>query len=123
MMQNKMLDDVCDFHVKFGVPVKPSPGFPDDTRIALRSNLVVEEIRELLEAIGNDDIVGTADGIADAIYVLIGMAMEFGIPLELVWNEVHRSNMTKVGGAIREDGKILKPEGWEPPDIASCLGL
>jgi predicted HAD superfamily Cof-like phosphohydrolase len=54
------------------------------------------------------------------------MALEFGIPLEKVWTEVHKSNMAKAdplkGGVIyREDGKVLKPEGWQKPDIAGVL--
>lgn len=67
-----------------------------------------------------------ADGLADVIYVAVGAALEFGIPLDRVWAEVHRSNMAKVDPATgkvikRADGKVLKPEGWTPPDVAGVL--
>ena len=60
------------------------------------------------------------------IYIAVGTALELGIPLEPVWDEVHRSNMAKVDpetGKVRkrEDGKVLKPEGWVRPDIAGAI--
>lgn len=68
-----------------------------------------------------ENIVEVADGIADSIYVLCQLARSLGIPLNDVWSEVQRTNMAKVGadGKVvrREDGKILKPEGWTPPKI------
>jgi len=69
-----------------------------------------------------------SDGLADLIYVCVGCALEYGIPLDRVGDEVQRSNMAKVDpltGAVRRrlDGKILKPEGWTPPDIAGVMGL
>jgi len=68
-----------------------------------------------------ENIVDVADGIADTIYVLCQLARSIGIPLNQVFAEVQRTNMAKVGadGKVkrREDGKILKPDGWTPPDI------
>ncbi len=113
--------DVGDFFLKFGVPMARKPAVPPADRKALRKELLYEEACELDEAIDHDDLVGIADGIADLIYVAIGTALEFGIPLARVWAEVHRTNMLKAGGATREDGKILKPEGWQAPDIQSII--
>jgi hypothetical protein len=62
-----------------------------------------------------------ADGIVDAIYVLIGAAITYGIDIRPVWQAVHAANMAKEGGATREDGKVQKPPGWQPPDIAGIL--
>ena len=62
-----------------------------------------------------------ADGLADLIYVAIGMARTLGIPLEEVWDEVHKTNMAKEGGPVRGDGKILKPPGWKPPAVKTIL--
>jgi predicted HAD superfamily Cof-like phosphohydrolase len=67
-----------------------------------------------------------ADAIADSIYVLVGTALEYGIPLDRVWNAVQAANMAEVDpvtGLVRKrtDGKILKPDGWLPPDIAGIL--
>lgn len=96
----------------------------------MREGLIREEvIRELLTALYERDMIGVADGIVDSIYVLIGLGHELGLPLVALWEEVQRSNMAKAvlqpdGSyrvARRADGKILKPEGWTPPDIASVL--
>lgn len=118
--------DVAEFHRALKVPVVEKPQFPSDERVQLRVELVQEEVvRELFSAIERRDIVATADGIIDGVYVLVGMALEFGIPFDRVWNEVQRSNMEKVGpnGEIyrRPDGKVTKPPGWNPPNIAGVL--
>lgn len=55
------------------------------------------------------------------LYVVFGTAIEFGVDLTPFFAEVHRTNMLKVGGATRADGKILKPDGWEPLRIAMML--
>ena len=67
-----------------------------------------------------ENFVELSDGIVDTIYVLCQLARTFGVPLNDAWDEVHASNMAKVvGGKVirREDGKILKPEGWKPPAL------
>lgn len=115
------VDDVRDFHVAMGVPVAETLVVPDRHARRLRMRLIHEEADELLKAIDAGDVVETADGIADLVYVALGAALEFGIPIEEVWHEVQRSNMAKVGGGRRADGKILKPEGWRPPDIPGVL--
>jgi len=115
-----MIRDVRDFHLKFGHPVLTTPTFPAQNRIDFRIRFIEEEaVKELKEAVEARDMTLIADSIADAIYVLIGMAHEFGIPLDKVWNEVQRSNMTKV--IVPGTMKIGKPEGWQPPDILSIL--
>lgn len=118
--------DVEAFHTACDVPRLIYPGFPSDDRIALRITLVQEEIEEFLNGIAQRDIVAVADGIADAIYVLIGSALEFGIPLDRVWNEIQRSNLSKIdpetGRAIkRSDGKILKGKEFRPANIAAAM--
>jgi len=68
------------------------------------------------------DLEATADGLADLIYVSVGTALALGMTrFPSVWSEVQRSNMDKLGGGRREDGKILKPEGWKPPHIHHAL--
>lgn len=109
------------FHEQFGVPVLESPWLPGIDRSELRQELIAEEAAETAFAIETGNLAEIADGLADLIYVCLGTALEFGIPLHEIFNEVHRSNMRKVGGATREDGKILKPDGWEPPDIERIL--
>ena len=112
---------VLDFHRRFACVIGDKPGFPDERTATMRLNLVQEEARELGEAIERRDIAAVADALADLLYVTYGMAITFGIDIRPVFAEVHRSNMAKVGGPTRDDGKILKPEGWQPPDIAGVL--
>lgn len=86
------------------------------------------DVEDAKDAVRRELMVEIADGIVDAIYVLAGCGMTMGIPLGKVWHEVQRSNMAKVDpetGKVRrrDDGKILKPEGWTPPDVAKALGL
>ncbi len=117
-------EDVRDFHDKFGLPYKDSPGIPrDPVVILLRQNLIAEEAEELENAMCDDDLVQIAKEAADLIYVTLGMCETYGINMEKVWDEVHESNMKKGGGATRIDGKVLKPNNWTPPDIAGVLGL
>lgn len=106
------------------------PTTPDTNTIQLRASLITEEIDETLHALNLltmsdkksklEEIslwAELADGIVDSIVVLVGTASAFGIDLENVWERVHRSNMAKADGPIREDGKRLKPEGWQAPNI------
>ena len=123
----KLIQDVSSFHAATGTPILSRTAFPADERVDLRVSLVDEEVnRELLPAIAARDMVKTADGIVDSIYVLVGMALEFGVPLAAVHFVVQRANMAKVDPATgfvrkREDGKILKPEGWQEPDVEGTL--
>jgi predicted HAD superfamily Cof-like phosphohydrolase len=112
---------VEQFHRKFGQPVLTVPQLADESRSALRQRLLEEECEETIAAMVHGNLVEVADGLADLIYVALGTALEYGIDLDPVFKEVHRSNMDKIPGNLREDGKILKPEGWQPPDIAGVL--
>lgn len=114
--------DVRDFHKRLGVTIADRPSFPSDEVIDLRIDLIEEELTELYEAIFIDNsLVGVADALADILYVTYGAALAFGIDIGPVWDEVHRSNMAKTGGPVRGDGKIMKPEGWTPPNIRRAL--
>lgn len=122
----KLMDDVAAFHRACDVPVVDRPQIPPLARIQLRASLIKEEAKETIEAMCFDDIYGIADGLADLIYVAVGTALEYGIPLDRVWDEVQRSNMSKLdpetGKAIkRADGKILKGPSFSPPDISGVL--
>ncbi len=88
---------------------------------SLRIKLMLEEMAELVAAMYAGNLIEIADGGADLIYTALGTMVAYGIDLRPVWDEVHRSNMTKVGGGTRADGKILKPDGWVGPDIAGAL--
>lgn len=113
--------EVTEFHIKFGVLIGRTPQIPSLDTTYLRYQLIHEESDELLKAIQNEDLVEIADGIADVMYVILGTGVSYGINMKPIWDEVQRTNMLKEGGATREDGKILKPEGWVPPDIKNLL--
>lgn len=117
----KIQQDVKEFHEQFRITVETYPIIATKLEQMLRVRVITEETDELLVALLNEDMVKIADGIADAIYVIIGTAVTYGIDIEPIWDEVHRTNMAKVGGGVREDGKILKPVGWEPPKIKELL--
>lgn len=88
-------------------------------------DLIVEEFKELMHAYGNRDKVEIADACADLKWVIEGLEHTLDIPQQKVWDEVARSNLAKISsdGKVhkRPDGKVLKPEGWTPPDIKSIL--
>jgi len=121
-----MFTDVRDFHQAFGQRIGEKPELPDIEERKLRMKLLDEEVFEYTDAEYADDLVEIADALADIIYIACGTAVSYGIPLDDVFAEVHRSNMAKlVDGKVirREDGKIQKPEGWQPPDIKRILNL
>lgn len=110
---------VMDFMNNFKQEVKYNSEFPDEKVQKLRISLIEEELEELKEAIENKDVVGVADALTDILYVTYGAGAAFGIDLDKCFEEVHNSNMSKLGRdgrpIYREDGKILKgPDYFEP---------
>jgi len=92
----------------------------------MRIDLIIEELDELQTALDEEDIVEVADALADLLYVVAGAGLVFGIDLDAVLQEVHRSNMSKLHHETnlpiyREDGKVLKGENFSEPDIGSVL--
>jgi len=125
---NTKLDVASFMHTgKQNVETK-NPGFyPGRMEQAnLYFDLVKEEYNELVMAIKNQDIVETADACADLIWVVEGLMYSLGIDPQTVWEEVAKSNFSKiVDGQLlkRDDGKVLKPESFKPPNIQRALGL
>ena len=122
-MTNMFLD-VKEFQTAVGQHVGETPKFPDGGERVLRMRLLKEEFDEYNEGEYHNDLENIAKELADIIYIVCGTAVSYGIPLDRVFEEVHRSNMAKLvdGKPIRrDDGKILKPEGWTPPDIKKVL--
>ena len=84
--------------------------------------LIQEEGAELADAIKDNDLVEQLDALLDIIVVSIGAMNSLGVDAEGAWNEVMRTNMAKIDpetGMVRkrEDGKVLKPDGWTAPDL------
>jgi predicted HAD superfamily Cof-like phosphohydrolase len=83
--------------------------------------LIQEEFAELREALGQRDIEAVAKELADLLYVVYGTAVSCGIDMAPVFQEVHRSNMSKVGGHKRADGKWVKPPDYSPARLQPIL--
>jgi predicted HAD superfamily Cof-like phosphohydrolase len=107
------------FHKAFGILIHDKPTIPDIGTRILRYKLIKEELDELDEALYNNDIVKTADAIADLLYVVYGTAVSCGIDIEPIFNEVHRSNMTK--GKLQENGKPEKLANYSPANLKPIL--
>lgn len=93
---------------------------------AMYLNLIDEETAELAEALDAADDVETFDALLDTIVVCIGYGLSRGWPMVAGWDEVMRSNLAKIDpltGVVRrrEDGKILKPQGWTAPNLGAVL--
>lgn len=127
-------DKVKQFHNAFNHPVADKPALLTSKRTAMRLGLIEEEVNELREAISlmqsehnrsADIIVDMADALGDILYVAYGFAAELGVDIDAVFDEIHASNMSKLGDdgkpIYREDGKILKGKNYQPPDIEKVV--
>jgi predicted HAD superfamily Cof-like phosphohydrolase len=124
------LEDIQQFARTFDVqPVWKDGLTIDPAVLELRAELIKEEVaKELFPALQRfanfqslENLTEVADALVDSVYVILGCAVAMDLPWQKLWDEVHRSNMAKVhaDGSVRrrEDGKILKPEGWTSPDL------
>lgn len=139
---------VREFHETYAMPIATDGPNVDRERTHMRMALIAEEFHELVTAVygessgqivaeayetaveaddGTRDTVETADALADLVYVIYGMALESGIPLEDVLREVQAANLSKLGAdgkpIYREDGKVLKGPDYFRPRIDRVLGL
>lgn len=128
---------VREFHVAAGAPIADTPTVPPGKVEEARLDMAWEEYDEHEAAVAEYDgrkrthtpleqiehITHIARELADAVYVAYGTALVYGIDLDAVIAEVHRANMRKVEGRPkkRKDGKVLKPAGWEPPDVGAVI--
>jgi len=109
------------FHRLFDILVQRRPGPVDERTRVLRERLIQEEFDELKQAMASEDLAAIAKELADLLYVVYGTAVSYGIDMEPVFREVHRSNMTKIGGYKREDGKWVKPASYSPAAIGPIV--
>ena len=118
---------VEDFMEAMGQDVNVVPTFPEEDIQRLRLDLIEEELDELHYAIDNKDMVEIADALGDLLYVVYGAGHAFGIDLDECFKEIHASNISKLGPdgkpIKREDGKVLKPDTFFPPDLKTILGV
>lgn len=104
------LNQVGEFHKIFKQPIVDIPTIPNEKRSVLRVRLISEELKELEEAIRNNDLVEVADALCDIQYVLSGAILEFGMGAKFVelFNEVQRSNMSKFCKTMEEAKTTVK---------------
>ena len=116
---------VKKFMETFGQEVKNKAEFPDEKIQNLRISLIEEELSELKEAIKNKDIKEVADALTDILYVTYGAGHAFGIDLDQCFDEVQRSNMSKLdenGKPIfNEQGKVLKGPNYFKPNLEKFI--
>ena len=100
---------------------------PSEANYKMYLDLINEEVDELKEAIDTDDRVEQLDALIDILVVTMGAIRTGGFDGKGAWGEVMRTNFAKIDPATgkvrkREDGKVLKPEGWKAPELAQFVG-
>jgi predicted HAD superfamily Cof-like phosphohydrolase len=125
IIMNTNFEKVAEFMTAFGQDVETEPTWTSVSQ--LRYDLIDEELKELGQAIEERNIVEVADALTDLLYVVYGAGHSFGLDLDKCFEEVHNSNMTKLGPEgkpiYREDGKVMKGPGYRAPDLKTTLGL
>ena len=116
---------VKTFMNTYGQEVKERATFPDNKIVQLRIDLIEEELNELKEAVKNNDIVEVADALTDILYVTYGAGHSFGVDLDKCFDEVQRSNMSKLGvdgkPIYNESGKVMKGPDYFAPDLKKII--
>lgn len=113
---------VLEFHRSKKCISNDSPTLIDGQSMVRRASLISEEFAEFLKAARTSDMLGMCDALADLLYVTYGTCVELGIDIQPFFEEVHRSNMTKVA-AHDVGGKVMKGAGYIPPDLGAILKL
>ena len=119
---SKVFTDVSVFLAAVGQEVPSAPQQTVSDQAELYKKLIKEEVEEFWEAEAASDDVEQIDACFDMMWVIIGYMKSRGWDCESIWDEGAKSNLSKIDpvtGLVRrrEDGKILKPEGWKPPDF------
>ena len=118
-------NSVKKFMEVFGQEVKTKAEFPSEKIIKLRYNLIKEELDEFEEALKDRDLKEVADALTDILYVTYGAGHAFGIDLDKCFDEVQRSNMSKLdedGKPIyNEHGKVMKGPKYFQPDLGKFV--
>ena len=118
-------DDVKIFMKTYGQEIKEMPEFPEEKVIDLRISLIKEELDEFQEALKEKNLVEVADALTDILYVTYGAGHAFGINLDKCFEEVRKSNMSKLGKdgkpIYNESGKVMKGPDYFKPDLSKFL--
>ena len=118
-------EKVGKFMKTFGQDVKTSSGLSSEKINLLRIKLIEEELSEFKKAVNENNIVEVADALTDILYVTYGAGHAFGIDLDKCFNEVQKSNMSKLGKdgkpIYNEHGKVMKGPDYFKPDLSNFL--
>ncbi len=118
-------NDVKKFMETFGQEVKKKAEFPSDKIVKLRYDLIKEELDEFEEAIKQKNLKEIADSLTDILYVTYGAGHAFGIDLDKCFDEVQRSNMSKLGKdgkpIYNEHGKVMKGPSYFEPNLKKFI--
>ena len=118
-------DSVKKFMEKFGQEVKTKPEFPSEKIVKLRYGLIKEELDEFEQALKDKNLEEVADSLTDILYVAYGAGHAFGIDLDKCFDEVQRSNMSKLGAdgnpIYNENGKVMKGPKYFKPDFSKFV--
>jgi predicted HAD superfamily Cof-like phosphohydrolase len=120
-------DRIREFHEALGANLPVRPVLPDAAALVLRQTLIREEYEEATAVFQNlisgqsSDITPLVHELTDLLYVVYGAIEACGVDPDPVFAEVHRANMQKMDGPRRDDGKLLKPPGWQPADVRGVI--
>lgn len=118
-------ESVRKFMQTFGQIVKDKAEFPNEKVVKLRYDLIKEELDELKEAINQKNMIEVADALTDILYVTYGAGHAFGINLDKCFDEVQKSNMSKLGEngkpIFNESGKVMKGPKYFKPNLNKFL--
>ena len=116
---------VKTFMKTYGQEVKEIASFPDKKTTKLRYDLIKEELDELEKALTEENLEEVADALTDILYVTYGAGHSFGIDLDACFNEVQRSNMSKLDSngkpIYNESGKVMKGPNYFQPNLKQFL--
>ena len=116
---------VKKFMETFGQEVKSKPAFPSEKISKLRYDLIKEELDEFQEALNDKNLKEVADSLTDILYVTYGAGHAFGIDLDKCFDEVQRSNMSKLGAdgkpIYNEHGKVMKGPNYFEPNLKKFI--
>jgi len=119
------IEKVEEFCKLFNYPIRRIPTIPSYSEIQLSKELLEEELGEFFTAVYEADFVNMADGLGDLLYSVIWLGIIYGLPTEKIFDEVHRSNMTKLGKDGKPvkgpTGRVLKGPNFELPQLEGIL--
>ena len=122
-----LCQDIKDFHTKFELTYDGPPRPLPYELVSFRAIFMHEELQEYGLAVDNVDLEKQLDALVDLVYVALGTAYLHGFDFNEAWRRVHAANLKKVRAETPDDSKrgsvfdVVKPEGWEPPDLSDLV--